>query len=74
MPLLWENLALQLDSVRAAESTATAVVDSTGSASRQQRLQAALAAVQDKGNPVAESLKAALGAVSLGWSCPNFRA
>ena len=58
MPLLWENLALQLDSVRAAESTATAVVDSTGGVSRQQRLQAALAAVQDKGNPLmVESLK-----------------
>ena len=61
MPLLWETLALQLDSVRAAESTATAVVDSTGGVSRQQRLQAALAAVQDKGNPLmVESLKAAL--------------
>ena len=61
MSLLWENLARQLDSVRAAESSATAVVDGTGGVSRQQRLQAALAAVQDKGNPLmVESLKAAL--------------
>ena len=61
MPLLWENLSLQLDSVRASESTATAVVDSTGVLSREQRLQAALTAVQDKGNPLmVESLQAAL--------------
>tara|TARA_Y100000991_G_scaffold149348_1_gene113168 strand:- start:75 stop:374 length:300 start_codon:yes stop_codon:yes gene_type:complete len=61
MSLLWENLARQLDSVRAAQSTSTAVVDGTGGLSRQQRLEAALAAVQDKGNPLMiESLKAAL--------------
>ena len=61
MPLLWENLARQLDSVRAADTTTTAVTDGTGGVSRQQRLQAALAAIQDKGNPLmVESLKAAL--------------
>ena len=61
MPLLWENLARQLDSVRAVDSTAGAVADGTGGLSRQQRLQAALAAIQDKGNPLMiESLKAAL--------------
>ena len=61
MPLLWENLARQLDSVRAAATTTTAVTDGTGGVSRQQRLQAALAAIQDKGNPLmVESLKAAL--------------
>ena len=61
MPLLWENLARQLDSVRAAATTTTAVTDGTGGVSRQQRLQAALAAIEDKGNPLmVESLKAAL--------------
>ena len=74
MTLLWENLARQLDSVRAVDTTAGAVADGTGGVSRQQRLQAALAAIQDKGNPLmVESLKAALEAENLGWSCLSYR-
>ena len=73
MSFLWENLARQLDSVRAAESLATAVVDSTGGVSRQERLQAALDAVKDKGNPLMiESLKAALEGREPRMDMPDF--
>ena len=60
MPLLWENLARQLDSVRASRGSA-ASMGSGGEESREQRLQKALAAVKDSGNSqMIESLKAAL--------------
>ena len=73
MSFLWENLVRQLDSVRAPEYLATAVVDSTGGVSRQQRLQAALDAVKDKGNPLMiESLKAALEGREARMDIPEF--
>ena len=73
MSFLWENLVRQLDSVRAPEYLATAVVDSTGGVSRQQRLQAALDAVKDKGNPLMiESLKAALEGREARMYMPEF--
>lgn len=73
MSFLWENLVRQLDSVRAPEYLATAVVDSTGGVSRQQRLQAALDAVKDKGNPLMiESLKAALEGREARMDMPEF--
>jgi len=73
MSFLWENLVRQLDSVRAPEYLATAVVDSTGGVSRQQRLQAALDAVKDKGNPLMiESLKAALEGREARMGIPEF--
>ena len=73
MSFLWENLVRQLDSVRAPEYLATAVVDNTGGVSRQQRLQAALDAVKDKGNPLMiESLKAALEGREARMDMPEF--
>ena len=57
MGLLWENLAKQLESVRA---TAPAVSADAG-VSREARLKAALKAVENSGNTMMiESLKAAL--------------
>ena len=46
MGLLWENLAKQLESVRAAAP----VVSADAGASREARLKAALKAVEDSGN------------------------
>ena len=67
MALLWDNLAQQLDTVRAAES-ATAVVTPVSipetaedPSDRQRRLQKALEAVKDSGNTMMiESLNAAI--------------
>ena len=57
MGLLWENLAKQLESVRAAAP----VVSADAGASREARLKAALKAVEKSGNTMMiESLKAAL--------------
>ena len=57
MGLLWENLAKQLESVRAAAP----VVSADAGASREARLKAALKAVDNSGNTMMiESLKAAL--------------
>lgn len=65
MPLLWDNLAAQLDSVRAGSgydysswaSPATAPVEGT----REERLKTALEAIKDSGNSqMIESLNAAL--------------
>ena len=65
MALLWDNLAQQLDSVRA---TATAVVspvavseNADDPSDRQRRLQKALEAIKDSGNAMMiESLHAAI--------------
>ena len=67
MALLWENLATQLDRVRA---TTTAPVSSTSTSStavaddpsdRRRRLETALEAIKDSGNAMMiESLKAAI--------------
>ena len=67
MALLWDNLAQQLDTVRATES-ATAVVTPVAvperaedPSDRQRRLQKALEAVKDSGNAMMiESLNAAI--------------
>ena len=67
MALLWDNLAQQLDTVRATES-ATAVVTPAAvpetaedPSDRQRRLQKALEAVKDSGNAMMiESLNAAI--------------
>ena len=67
MALLWDNLAQQLDTVRATES-ATAVVapvsvpeTAEDPSDRQRRLQKALEAVKDSGNAMMiESLTAAI--------------
>ena len=67
MALLWDNLAQQLDTVRAAES-ATGVVspvavseNADDPSDRQRRLQKALEAVKDSGNAMMiESLNAAI--------------
>ena len=57
MGLLWENLAKQLESVRATAP----VVSADAGASREARLKAALKAVENSGNTMMiESLKAAL--------------
>ena len=66
MALLWENLATQLDRVRATStvsqssvSTTTAVVDDPSD--RRRHLEAALEAIKDSGNAMMiESLKAAI--------------
>ena len=66
MALLWENLATQLDRVRATTtgsqssvSTTAAVVDDPSD--RRRRLEAALEAIKDSGNAMMiESLKAAI--------------
>ena len=66
MALLWENLATQLDRVRATNtvsqssvSTTTAVVDDPSD--RRRRLEAALEAIKDSGNAMMiESLTAAI--------------
>ena len=66
MALLWENLATQLDRVRATStvsqssvSTTTSVVDDPSD--RRRRLEAALEAIKDSGNAMMiESLKAAI--------------
>ena len=67
MALLWENLATQLDRVRATSTvsqssvstTTTAVVDDPSD--RRRRLEAALEAIKDSGNArMIESLKAAI--------------
>ena len=67
MALLWENLATQLDRVRA---TTTAPLSSTSTSStavaddpsdRRRRLETALEAIKDRGNAMMiESLKAAI--------------
>ena len=67
MALLWDNLAQQLDTVRAAES-ATGVVspvavseNADDPSDRQRRLQKALEAIKDSGNAMMiESLTAAI--------------
>ena len=67
MALLWDNLAQQLDTVRATES-ATAVVtpvavseNAEDPSDRQRRLKKALEAVKDSGNAMMiESLNAAI--------------
>ena len=66
MALLWENLATQLDRVRATStvsqssvSTTAAVVDDPSD--RRRRLEVALEAIKDSGNAMMiESLKAAI--------------
>ena len=71
MSLIWENLARQLDRVRAGESDS----GSTVSVSRQMRLEAALAAIQDKGSPMMiESLKAAIDGREPSFDMPEFPA
>ena len=67
MALLWDNLAQQLDTVRATESAAAVVapvsVPETAEdpSDRQRRLQKALEAVKDSGNAMMiESLTAAI--------------
>ena len=67
MALLWDNLAQQLDTVRANESATAAVttvaVPETAEdpSDRQRRLQKALEAVKDSGNAMMiESLNAAI--------------
>ncbi len=67
MALLWDNLAQQLDTIRAAES-ATGVVspvavseNADDPSDRQRRLQKALEAIKDSGNAMMiESLTAAI--------------
>lgn len=60
MALLWENLTRQLDSVRAGLPDHTVVMPDCDE-TREQRLQKALAAIKDCGNPqIIESLKAAI--------------
>ena len=65
MALLWENLATQLDRVRATNTgsqssvSTTTVVDDPSD--RRRRLEAALEAIKDSGNAMMiESLKAAI--------------
>ena len=71
MSLIWENLARQLDRVRAGETDS----GSTVSVSRQIRLEAALAAIQDKGSPMMiESLKAAIDGREPSFDMPEFPA
>ena len=67
MALLWDNLAQQLDSVRATASTTAVVspvaVSENGDdpSDRQRRLQKALEAIKDSGNAMMiESLTAAI--------------
>ena len=67
MALLWDNLAQQLDSVRATASTSAVVsplaVSENGDdpSDRQRRLQKALEAIKDSGNAMMiESLTAAI--------------
>lgn len=65
MPLLWDNLAKQLESVRAGGGFDYSAWASPAAApiqgSRDERLKMALDAIQDSGNPqMIESLNAAL--------------
>ena len=67
MALLWDNLAQQLDTVRATESATTVVTPvavperAEDPFDRQRRLQKALEAVKDSGNAMMiESLNAAI--------------
>ena len=78
MALLWDNLAQQLDTVRATES-ATAVVTPVSvpetaedPSDRQRRLQKALEAVKDSGNAMMiESLTAAIEGREANLSLPE---
>ena len=67
MALLWENLATQLDRVRATNTVSQSSVSTSTTAvaddpsDRRRRLEAALEAIQDSGNAMMiESLKAAI--------------
>ena len=65
MPLLWDNFAAQLNSVRAGGgydySTWAAPAEAPLEGSREERLKTALEAIKDSGNaPMIESLNAAL--------------
>ena len=65
MALLWENLATQLDRVRATNTVSQSSVSTTAVADdpsdRRRRLEAALEAIKDSGNAMMiESLKAAI--------------
>ena len=67
MALLWDNLAQQLDTVRATESVTAAVTpvavseNAEDPSDRQRRLQKALEAIKDSGNAMMiESLNAAI--------------
>ena len=67
MALLWDNLAQQLDTVRATESATVVVApvavseNAEDPSDRQRRLQKALEAVKDSGNAMMiESLNAAI--------------
>ena len=65
MALLWENLATQLDRVRATNTVSQSSVSTTtvvdDPSDRRRRLEAALEAIKDSGNAMMiESLKAAI--------------
>ena len=68
MALLWENLATQLDRVRATNTVSQSSVSPTttptvadGPSDRRRRLETALEAIKDSGNAMMiESLKAAI--------------
>ena len=68
MALLWENLATQLDRVRATNTVSQSSVSTTSTSAvvdepldRRRRLEAALEAIKDSGNAMMiESLKAAI--------------
>ena len=68
MALLWENLATQLDRVRATNTVSQSSVSTTTTTTvaddpsdRRRRLEAALEAIKDSGNAMMiESLKAAI--------------
>lgn len=75
MTLMWESLARQLDRVRAGADDALNSVIATTSVSRKVRLEAALAAIQDKGSPMMiESLKAAIEGREPSFDMPEFPA
>ena len=66
MALLWENLATQLDRVRATNTFSQSSVSSSSTVAddpsdRRRRLEAALEAIKDSGNAIMiESLKSAI--------------